>query len=252
MAKVRHDQADLISRSRAVLADGYYILPKVNRYDSNLPQFEKVVAGVLASPDIGAKFVQHELMFAEGGKTRVPIADPFEHFFFVLEGEIALTVGEKDKHSLNEGGYAYLPPGSRFSLANSLAGESRMVWIKHRFIPYEDLKPKLHIGNEKDLPRPGQALLPFSDDLAYDMGMIIVNVEPGRGITQVETHVMQHGLYMLEGQGLYWLNGDYHEVQKDDFIYFAPYCPQYFYVTGESTGRYLLFKDVNRDYDAKL
>ncbi len=253
MPKIRHDQVDIISRSRATVAEGYMVIPKVNRCNSVLPQFENVEAFVLATPDIGAKFIEHELVFAADGRTRSCINDPFEHFLYVLEGGVKLTIGEKTRHEFTEGGYAYLPPGTTFSLENTGAEESRMLWLKHRFMPWEDLAPKLYIGSEKDVTsRPGQPLLPFADDLAYDLGMLIVNVEPGRGISQVETHIMEHGLYMLDGQGLYWLNGAYHEVMKDDFIYFARYCPQYFYVTGESTGRYLLYKDVNRDYDDML
>ena len=63
---------------------------------------------------------------------------------------------------------------------------------------------------------------------------------------------MEHGLYMLAGRGIYWLNGDYHEVQAGDFIYMAPYCPQFFYATGWEKGRYLVYKDVNRDYACRL
>ena len=57
---------------------------------------------------------------------------------------------------------------------------------------------------------------------------------------------------MVEGRGIYYLNRDFIEVQKDDFIYMAPYCPQFFYATGWETGRYLVYKDVNRDYAAVL
>ncbi|HET7034230.1 MAG TPA: hypothetical protein VFI42_00965 [Thermomicrobiaceae bacterium] len=52
---------------------------------------------------------------------------------------------------------------------------------------------------------------------------------------------------MLEGQGIYLLAGDWHEVEPTGFIWMAPYCPQDFFCTGWGEAAYLLYKDVNRD-----
>ena len=97
-----------------------------------------------------------------------------------------------------------------------------------------------------------QHLIPYDIDVAYDLAFNLLNFDPGVYFGFVESHIMEHGLYMLEGSGIYWLNGDYHEVQKDDFIYMAPYCPQFFYATGWVEGRYLIYKDVNRDFNEDL
>jgi len=86
----------------------------------------------------------------------------------------------------------------------------------------------------------------------FDLGINLQVFDPGVYFSFVETHVIEHGLYMLYGQGLYWLNGDYMEVKEDDFIYMAPYCPQFFYPTGHGPSAYLLYKDVNRDYTSGL
>ena len=37
------------------------------------------------------------------------------------------------------------------------------------------------------------------------------------------------------------------EVERDDFIYMAPYCPQGFTATGREPAEYLLYKDTWRD-----
>jgi len=81
------------------------------------------------------------------------------------------------------------------------------------------------------------------------MRLQIEMIKPGICFGFVESHIMEHGLYMLKGSGIYWLNGNYHEVKANDYIYMAPYCPQYFYSTGLTKGRYLLYKEVNRDYN---
>ncbi len=247
-----HDKVDIMSRSRVTVKPGsYMLLPRINRMVSRLPNFKQTAVHILATPDIGAGFVQYELMLAPGGGTTETVSDGLEHFFFVLAGNVRLEILSETKYDLTEGGFAFLPAGTSFVLKNH-EDESRVVWIKRKFIPFGSLKPNLVVGNEKDVrERPGQILTPFEENLGYDMGMLIVNCEPGKGISQVETHVMQHGLYMIEGQGIYWLDKDFHEVQANDYIFMSPYCPQYFYATGDTTARYLLYKDVNRDFELK-
>src|SRR5205809_3020849 len=81
-----------------------------------------------------------------------------------------------------------------------------------------------------------QLLIP--DELPYDFAMNIFTFDPGHGLPYVETHVMEHGLLVLEGKGLYYLDGEWLEVEKDDFIWMGPYCPQSYYATGPTPTRY--------------
>jgi (S)-ureidoglycine aminohydrolase len=96
--------------------------------------------------------------------------------------------------------------------------------------------------------RSWQHLLP-EEDLRYDFAVNILHFRPGTHFAMVETHIMEHGLLMLAGQGMYLLGRTWHEVWKDDFIWMGPYCPQQFYPTGWGDAAYLLYKDVNRDVD---
>lgn len=90
-----------------------------------------------------------------------------------------------------------------------------------------------------------QQLIP--DEMQYDMAVNIFTFEPGHGLPIVETHVMEHGLFMLEGKGLYYLSDRWMEVQANDFIWMGPYCPQSFYATGPTASRYIYYKNVNRE-----
>ena len=250
--------ADIVSRCRAITKSGsYMILPRANRVENVLPEFEKTLAQVLVTPSLGARFIQHELLLESEGGTRKPIQDGLEHFFYVLEGGAELDFSGK-KYELAQGGFAYLPGGSSFQMRNFLNQKSRVFWTKRRFRPSESLKPEPIISNENDVPAypcdtyMEQHLIPYDVDVAYDLAFNLLNFEPGVYFGFVESHIMEHGLYMLEGRGIYWLNGDYHEVQEDDFIYMAPYCPQFFYATGWVKGRYLIYKDVNRDFNEDL
>ena len=246
--------ADIVSRCRAITKPGsHMILPRANRVENILPEFEKTLAQVLVTPSLGARFIQHELLLDPGGGTKRTLQDGLEHFLYVLDGGIRLDFSGR-KHELTQGGFAYLPEESSFNIKNLSDQRSRVFWTKRRFRPLESLKPDPIISNEKDVPAfpcdtyMEQHLIPYDEKVAYDLAFNLLNFEPGIHFGFVESHIMEHGLYMLEGRGIYWLNGDYHEVQKDDFIYMAPYCPQFFYATGWVKGRYLIYKDVNRDF----
>jgi len=251
-------EADIVSRCRAIAKPGsYMLLPQANRVLSTIPGFQRAAAHVLASPQLGARFVQYELVLQAAGGTAKPARDDLEHFWYVLEGSAQLVVNGT-RHGLETGGFAWLPPGTSYELANATDGTSRVLWLRRRYEPVEGLAvPAPFITHEKDIPALPedtyleQHLIPYENP-AFDMGVNLLNFQPGVYFGFVESHVMEHGLYMLAGRGIYWLNGDYHEIQANDFIYMAPYCPQFFYAMGWETGRYLVYKDVNRDYGHTL
>jgi (S)-ureidoglycine aminohydrolase len=83
-------------------------------------------------------------------------------------------------------------------------------------------------------------------DLRHDMHVNIVTFEPGACIPFAETHVMEHGLFVLEGKAVYRLNRDWVEVEAGDFMWLRAFCPQACYAGGPGRFRYLLYKDVNR------
>jgi (S)-ureidoglycine aminohydrolase len=78
------------------------------------------------------------------------------------------------------------------------------------------------------------------------MAVNIFTYQPGATLPFVETHIMEHGLVMLKGQGVYRLDADYHPVQTGDVIWMAPYCPQWFVAMGKTPASYLYYKNVNR------
>jgi (S)-ureidoglycine aminohydrolase len=70
--------------------------------------------------------------------------------------------------------------------------------------------------------------------------------QPGAALSMVEIHVMEHGMLMLEGGGIYRLGEHWYPVTAGDFIWMAPYCPQWFGALGKSPAKYLIYKDWNR------
>ncbi len=67
-----------------------------------------------------------------------------------------------------------------------------------------------------------------------------------------ETHVMEHGLFVLKGKAVYRLNQDWVEVEAGDFMWLRAFCPQACYAGGPGRFRYLLYKDVNRHMPLRL
>ena len=77
-------------------------------------------------------------------------------------------------------------------------------------------------------------------------GVNTMTFQPGASLHMVEMHVMEHGLLILEGGGIYRLGDKWYPVTAGDFIWMAPYCPQWFGALGEKPAKYLIYKDWNR------
>ena len=91
-----------------------------------------------------------------------------------------------------------------------------------------------------------RALMP--DGLAHDFACNTMTYAPGAGLSQVEIHYMEHGLLMLEGGGIYRLDDRWYPTTAGDFIYMAPFCPQWFGAIGKAPAKYLIYKDFNRHH----
>ncbi|URE06706.1 protein kinase G11A-like [Musa troglodytarum] len=75
----------------------------------------------------------------------------------------------------------------------------------------------------------------------------IMDFQPGEYLNVKEVHYNQHGLLLLEGQGIYRLGDSWYPVQAGDVIWMAPFVPQWYAALGKTPSRYLLYKDVNRN-----
>ncbi len=110
------------------------------------------------------------------------------------------------------------------------------------FIGSEDAVAAQPLGGDEGLQV--RALLPA--DLTFDFAVNTMTYAPGAALAQVEVHVMEHALLMLEGGGIYRLGDDWYPVTAGDFIWMAPYCPQWFGAIGKQPAKYLIYKDFNR------
>lgn len=250
-----------ILTDRAVFTEAYAVIPKGTLRDivtSRLPFWEDTRLWVLARPLSGfaETFSQVIMETLPGGGSDRPEADPAaEAVLFVMEGELTLTLGS-DRHLLHPGGYAFIPPASAWRLRNHGARPARYHWIRKAYAAVEGLAPPpAFVTNEREVePQPmpdtggawATSRFVDPDDLRHDMHVTIVTFQPGGVIPFAETHVMEHGLYVLEGKAVYRLNQDWVEVEAGDFMWLRAFCPQACYAGGPGPFRYLLYKDVNR------
>ncbi|MFV0292498.1 MAG: bifunctional allantoicase/(S)-ureidoglycine aminohydrolase [Paracoccus sp. (in: a-proteobacteria)] len=256
-----HPGQEHLLTDRAVFTDAYAVIPKGTMRDivtSFLPFWDQTRLWVIARPMTGFSetFSQYIMEVQPGGGSERPETDPIaEGVLFVVEGTATLNIGGSG-HQLATGGYAYLPPATDWTLHNHGAGILRFHWIRKAYDAVAGLDmPDVLILNENDIPpvpMPGTdgkwATTRFVDpaDLRHDMHVTVVTFQPGAVIPFLETHVMEHGLYVLEGKAVYRLNSDWVEVEAGDFMWLRAFCPQACYAGGPGRFRYLLYKDVNR------
>ncbi|APE30256.1 (S)-ureidoglycine aminohydrolase [Halomonas aestuarii] len=253
-------QTQLLS-DRAVFTEAYAVIPKGVFGDivtSNLPFWEKTRLWVLARPLSGfaETFSQYIMEVSPGGGSDRPELDPeAEGVLFVVEGEMTLTLAG-ERHRMVPGGYAFLPPGCDWQVHNDADAPVRFHWVRKAYERVAGLEvPEAFVTNENDIA-PSEmpdtegrwATTRFVDpaDVRHDMHVNIVTFQPGAVIPFDETHVMEHGLYVLEGKAVYHLNQNWVEVEAGDFMWLRAFCPQACYAGGPGPFRYLLYKDVNR------
>ena len=213
-----------------------------------LPGMRGCVAIVHAGPAIGAAFTQYTAEFEAGGELGATDA---QRFVYVIQGSLKVhTKGHRGE--IGPRGYAFLPPGSAHRV--TAAATSRVAVIEKPYrslaslkapapiVSSEDAVTSNPLGGDRDLQV--KCLLP--DTPAFDFAVNTMVYQPGAALSMVEMHVMEHGLLMLEGGGIYRLGDSWYSVTAGDFIWMGPWCPQWFGAIGKVPAKYLIYKDWNR------
>jgi len=208
-----------------------------------LPGMHDATAIVHVGPVRGAGFTQYTVEMGAQGRFTTGTR---QAFLWVLEGSITTPEGLSTSRQ-----YAYLPGDGEAAISSN--GEARVVVIEKPYTSMGNARPAALTGDERKIfPKPlmgdealeVRTLLP--DDAAFDFAVNTLTFQPGASLPMVEIHVMEHGLFMLQGEGIYRLNDHWYPVRAGDFIYMAPYCPQWFCAVGKQPAKYLLYKDWNR------
>jgi (S)-ureidoglycine aminohydrolase len=246
---------DLLS-SRSIIKHGKYALIAPEGLVNNvIPGFENCIISILGSPKLGASFVDYIVTMQKDGKNSDGFGgqEDVETFVYVIEGKIKAAAGEQE-FVLEESGYLYCPPGTKMYLENNWGGDSRLFLYKQKYRPLEGRKPwvysnhtnkieyriydGMHNVNIKDL---------LPTDIDFDMNFHILSFDPAACHPFIETHVQEHGAYLLSGEGMYNLDNQWVPVKKGDYIFMGPYVHQAAYAVGKENLTYVYSKDCNRD-----
>ena len=121
--------------------------------------------------------------------------------------------------TLSANQYAYLPPDSRARIIS--AEPSRAVIFEKALSVRGTPRPHPFNGDERAVPGAplqGDDTLEvrtlFPDDAAYDFAVNTMTYQPGATLPMVESHVMEHGLLMLEGEGIYRLGDHWYPCRR--------------------------------------
>jgi (S)-ureidoglycine aminohydrolase len=243
---------DLFGTTRSRVRRSHALIAPDSFVSSDLPGWERSRRVIMIAPRMGAKFTQYLALMEEGGRAG-PAPPGVERVLYVVEGEATLTLPHAAERTLGAGGFAYCPPGA--DIVVRAVAPSRLNLFEKRYEPWSGIPvPGPICGDERDVignPFLGdpnailKVLLPT--DPAFDLAVNVFTYQPGATLPMVEVHVMEHGLLMLQGQGVYRLGDDWYPVRQGDVIWMAPFCPQWFVAMGDEPARYLYYKDVNRD-----
>jgi len=237
-----------LGRTRSSQQSNHLLLTSDTFVRTMLPGMKGCAAIVHAGPAMGARFTQYTAVFETGGELGATIA---QRFVFVMEGAVVLEAQHKKNH-LGARGYAYLPAGVEHRVTASQ--KSRVTVIEKLYEPLDTVPPpQLVVSGEDQVASHPLAddpdlqvkcLLP--DQMSYDFAVNTMVYQPGAALGMVEMHVMEHGLIMLEGGGIYRLGDSWYPVTAGDFIWMGPWCPQWFGAIGKVPAKYLIYKDWNR------
>jgi (S)-ureidoglycine aminohydrolase len=213
-----------------------------------LPGMKACTGVVHVGPAVGAAFTQYTAEFESGGELGATSA---QRFLFVIEGGVTVELAGK-RTALKPRGYAFIPQGVLHRV--TAPKKSRVAVIEESYQVLESTaSPKAIISSEDKISShalnddPGvqvKCLIP--DEPSFDFAVNTMVYQPGAALSMVEMHIMEHGLLMLEGGGIYRLGDSWYPVTAGDFIWMGPWCPQWFGAIGKTPAKYLIYKDWNR------
>ena len=242
---------ELFGFTRDVIKERYALRTPSGFVPSCLPGWRNAVSIVQISEAMGANFCQLFITLQKDGGGEGHTGG-LEFLVYVLDGRCSASFGGK-QHALTAGSYAYVPPGTDYHFSKARPG-TQLLFFQKRFESLAGVAtPGVLVGREADVegkPFLGnedarlQVLLP--DRPEFDLAVNIFTYQSGATLPFVETHIMEHGLVMLQGQGIYRLDADWYPVRAGDVIWMAPFCPQWFVAMGKTPAAYIYYKDVNR------
>ncbi|MFQ9893349.1 MAG: (S)-ureidoglycine aminohydrolase [Emergencia sp.] len=254
---VMGNRPGLLENRSVIKRENYAVIEPDGLVKNVIPGFEHCETTILASPKLGASFVDYLLHVKPGGACKDGFGgDGIETFLYVFSGSLRVWNGDGET-VLTDGGYMFSPEEEALHFVNESEESVRCFLYKRRYDRIEGYAAHTVIGNIHEVePVLFEGMenawmkdfLPAATDLGFDMNFHILSFKPGASHGYIETHVQEHGAYIYSGRGMYNLDNQWIPVQKGDYLFMGAYCPQACYAVGdEEEFAYIYSKDCNRD-----
>lgn len=249
---------DILANRSVVKKNNYALLEPDGLVKTSIPGFENCDITVLATPHIGASFVDYLLHIQPNGKHAEGFGgDGVETFIYVISGELSVNTTEGEE-ILKDGGFVFTPAKDKLYFENKSGETVKAFLYKRRYRPVEGYSAHLVVGNAADLEYEDYEgmkevqftnFLPAVDNLGFDMNFHILSFQPGASHGYIETHLPEHGALITEGMGMYNLDNEWMPVKEGDYIFMSAYSLQGAYAVGSGPLTYIYSKDCNRDVE---
>jgi (S)-ureidoglycine aminohydrolase len=242
---------EISALTRSVVKRNHAFISPDGYVNSTVPGWTNCTVNVIINEQMGARLCQTLVTCRPDARLEGMTVES-QIFFFMIHGNCRATVSGETQ-TISSGQFIYVPIQKEYVFDNMAEGTKFLTFHK----VYERLNdhpvPLTIFGDATAVPASEylgdaalrmQLLLP--DNLSFDMAVNIFTYDPGGHLPFVETHIMEHGLLYLQGQGIYMLDHEWYPVKKGDAIWMAPYCQQWFTAMGKEPAVYIYYKNVNR------
>jgi (S)-ureidoglycine aminohydrolase len=237
-----------LGHSRSAHQRNHLLLTPDTFVRTALPGMKNATAILHIGAALGAGFAEYTAEVEANGELGPAVG---QRFIYVVQGAITLEMGKK-RYKLGTRGYAYLPEGAQHRVVATEKSVVAVIEKKYQaaeagkapppIVANEDEVSSHALDGDEDLQV--KCLLP--DEPQFDFAVNTMVYQPGAALRMVEMHVMEHGLIMLEGSGIYRLGDSWYPVTAGDFIWMGPWCPQWFGALGKVPAKYVIYKNWNR------
>lgn len=239
----------LFGPARAVIHNRYALLPAATLPVSPIGGWEKTRCHLAISPSLGARFTQFmALMNADGrcaGNTGHSV-----YAFYVVEGNASILLGDR-RHRLEPGSLVIVPPGQDLEL-NSANAPCRVCVVRRRLAaPLKSPPVCVHERDLRGQEMPDAAGIKVqswvSETPGWGMTMDLWTLSPGATLPNVLSEAMEAGWFILSGEGICRLAGDWHPVDKWDSIWVGAHCPHWFAAIGRAPTSMVVCREHSRE-----
>ena len=223
--------------TRSVYETDHAVIAPESRVYGPLAGWSNATAAHVVTPHMGAHFVMSLVTMGSGARSASPAAG-VERFVFVLTGSVSVAPAKahrrqapgEGERTLRAGGFAYFPPGDDGRIETERCdGATLIMYERHRVnAPPGSGEAHFLLGHADDMapipPGGGEVfvlrkLLPGT--AAFDFNVHVMDFAPGEYLNIKEVHYNQHGMMLLQGQGIQRLGNKWCALQAGDAVLLA-------------------------------